>query len=212
MNVGEGACGCFWLEPTGDVRLSVRRFTYGISTTDGVWDPPERQHRACPAQAVTTYESGEKYQSGCDASVDLGIEIPLRWRVEPDGYQVMLEVPRSKRIKASDPRWPKVCEACGEPFKRDDIRQWNQKEVYVRADNGEKVAFRGYGDKSLVGALFDAWWLHDRNEGRRRVRLRRPGRTRARRDLPERMGVGDRRAIRERVGLDAHGGARATAR
>lgn len=166
MNVGEGGCACFWLEPTGTVRLSIRRFTHGLTTAGGAWEQPYRQHRACSAEPVTTYESGEKYQGGCDASVDLDIEIPLRWRSEPGGYQVMLEVPRSKRIAVADPRWPKVCEKCGQSFVRTDVRQWNQAECYIRGDTGEKVAFRGYADKGLAGGLFDAWWLH----GHKRVK------------------------------------------
>jgi hypothetical protein len=144
------------------VRLSVRRYTNGLSTKGGVWEPESKAHRACAAATEFVYESGEKYLDGCDAAVNLGIEIPLRIRTEPDGYQVMLEVPRAKRIAVADPRWPEVCAKCGEPFKRGDHRQWNQAEVYVRGDNGEEVAFRGYADKSMAGALYDAWWLHER--------------------------------------------------
>lgn len=161
VNVGEGATKCFWLEPTGMVRISLRRFTHGLSTQDGVWEPESRQHRACPAQSEHTYESGERHRQGCDASVDLGIEVPARTQAEPGGYRVLLPVPAKHRPAARDPRWPQVCDACGQPFKWGDIRQVNQAEVYTRGDSGEQVAFRGYGDKSMAGALYDMWWRHD---------------------------------------------------
>lgn len=154
MNVGEGETVCFWLEQTEMVRLSVRRFTYGLAKRDGVWEEPSRQRRGCPAAEPT-----DTYWQGCDASADLGIEVPLRMSAPDEhGHRTMLVVLGAKRIKATDPRWPQVCERCGNPFERSDVRQWNQEEIYIRGDTGERVAFRGYGDKSMAGALYDMWW------------------------------------------------------
>jgi hypothetical protein len=139
-------CACFWLEPTFMVRLSLRRFTFSV--TPGKQE--SRAHRNCPAD-----------KSGHDASVDLGREIPLRVRQEEYGA-VMESVPEDECPPHDDPRWPTVCAACGESFRDDDEWQVNQAEVYVRGDTGERVATRGYGDITLAGALYDAWWLHDR--------------------------------------------------
>lgn len=151
MKVGEGQTRCFWLEPTGMVELSLRRFTYGLSKGEEA----RPGHRVCRAQPLRD----DGYRQGCDASVKLGIEIPIRFeKAKPGGFRTIREVPVKDRPKASDRRWPKACSSCGEPFKRGDTRQVNQAEVYVRSDDGEEVAFRGYGDRSMAGALYHAWW------------------------------------------------------
>lgn len=136
---------CFWLEPADKVRLSLRRFTFGV--TPG--DEPEPGHRNCAA----------KERGGCNASIMLDGERPLHFKQTEHG-KVLPEVPKSWRPARRDPRWPKVCESCGEPFQSDDEWQVNQLEVYIRGDTGERVAFRGYADKSMAGALYDGWWLH----------------------------------------------------
>lgn len=151
MNVGEGRTQCFWLEPTGKVELSLRRFTFGLSKDE----EPRSGHRVCTGQP----KRADGYRQGCDASVRLGVEVPIRMS-KPDeyGYRVM-KLPLKKHCPAAtDKRWPRACEICGKPFKRGDVRQVNQSEVYIRSDTGAKVAFRGYGDKSMAGALFDMWW------------------------------------------------------
>ncbi len=139
-------CACYWLEPTGRVRLSLRRFTFSVSEGD----EDDGRHHDCP--------EGE---SGCDASVELVTFLPLRFDDGEYG-RTMREVPRSARPLARDPRWPDACEHCREPFPRRAMRQVNQAEEYRRSDSDTLVYMRRpYGEEN-AGALLDGWWLHRR--------------------------------------------------
>jgi hypothetical protein len=141
-------CACFWLEPTGNVRLSLRRFTFG------------GRGRNCPAAPNGM---------GHNASVQLDREIPLVVAVDADGWRSMEMVPEGERPPDDDPAWPTACEACGGPFLEGDEWQVNQAEVYTRSDGGE-VAFRGYQDPAMAGALWHAWWLEGPMGGVRKAR------------------------------------------
>lgn len=137
-------------------RLSLRRFTFSIDE-----EGPRPAHRNCPAGT-----------SGCDASVMLDDQIQELMEEQPDGYRVLREVPEEKRPGHDDPRWPTVCAQCGEPFVEGDEWQVNQNGLFVRSDNDALVAFRGYGDISFAGALYDMWWRKGytilRDDGTRR--------------------------------------------
>jgi hypothetical protein len=146
---------CFWLERTGTVALSLRRFSFGIE----VGEEPRLAHRGCPSREPSESTPGYVYRQGCDASAELGIEVPLETYTDDDGYLLMSPVPEHAQPGHDDPRWPVACSICGGAFLADDVWQVNQAEVYIRSDTGERVAFRGYGDKRFAGALFDAWWL-----------------------------------------------------
>lgn len=143
-------CACYWLEPTGVVRLALRQFTFSLPAGE---EAPRPSHRNCPAQAPGR---------GCDATVDLEDELPLALveheDAEGERYRGLNEGDRA--IPHDDPRWPLICSACAQPFLEDDQWQVNFKEVYTRSDTGETVAFRGYGDPEFRGALFDSWYLH----------------------------------------------------
>jgi hypothetical protein len=140
---------CFWLEPTGRVRLSLRRFTFA------------GRGRDCPARSY-----------GHGASVELDVELPLRIHTDEDGFRYIEQVPKRQCPGRRDPRWPKLCAQCGEPFLPGDEWQVNQAEIYTRSDNGALIAFRGHGDKAAAGALFHCWWLEGAMGG---VREAKPG-------------------------------------
>jgi hypothetical protein len=134
--MGYAGVPCFWLEPTGIVGVSLRRYVR------------DQDHR-CPRP------SGYH-----DASTGVLWEEPLRLKRWRDGYWTMRPIPRRRRPGRRDPRWPRKCE-CGYRFRPFDVWQVNQAERYRRSDTGELVFFRGYGDSTMAGGLYDAWWLHE---------------------------------------------------
>lgn len=139
-------CTCFWLEPTGRVRLSLRRFTFSPPRSN-----PDAYAKLCPVAERT----------GCDASTALDVYLPLR--MQHDEYGPTMEsVPEADRPGHDDSRWPAACASCGEAF--DPAAEWqvNQQEEYTRSDNGEVVHMRNPIGEEYAGALFDAWWLHGR--------------------------------------------------
>lgn len=146
MNLGEGETTCFWLEPLGTVRLSLRRFTFAVAPGD----VEHADHRDCPEST-----------SGHDATVWLDDVLPLKFDDHDDGYRTMAGVPVKKRPLHTDRRWPQLCDACGQPFRRGDQWQVNQAEQYRRSDTGETVEMRHHPGRDLAGALYDAWWLHN---------------------------------------------------
>lgn len=141
--VGEGACPCFWLEPTGQAALGLRRFTFGASSDGGA---------DCPMK--------EKW--GHDASVVLDdVRFGVVWSRSEDGY-VSQEMPPAELVPSrDDPRWPATCESCGEPFPENATWQYYAADEYQRSDGGMVLA-RGSGlqQKEMGGALYDAQWLH----------------------------------------------------
>lgn len=147
MKIGEGAVQCFWLEPTGTQKICLRRFTFTVA--EGDEESPG--HRNCPNN-----------RNGCDATVELDEIIPVRYRTEDDSYQVKLGVPKRRQPSRKDRRWPKVCETCGQPFRRDDEWQINGADGYVRSDTGETVWVRNIMGREWAGALYDAFWNHNR--------------------------------------------------
>lgn len=127
---------CFWLEPTGDVQLSLRRY---IS---------EEDRGPCP------------HGDYCQAMIPFSRE-KMRLKEEPDGWHT-LESYDDLKPADDDSRWPLACSRCGRDFKDGATRQLFQAEVYKRSDTGEEVTVRGYGGIELAGALYDGWWLHGR--------------------------------------------------
>jgi hypothetical protein len=59
----------------------------------------------------------------------------------------------------TDPRWPKVCAACGQPFQEEDEYQLHGKQIYVRPETCERWKLRNVPP----GACWDAWWMHHSN-------------------------------------------------
>lgn len=129
-------CACFWLERTGRVGISLRRYARDEA------DP-------CPLE-----------RGYHDAATGILWKEKLRLRRWRDGYFTMRPVPKSRWPGRRDKRWPTHC-ACGYRFKASDTWQVNQAEEHRRSDTRKLVCFRGYGDSSMAGALYDSWWLHD---------------------------------------------------
>lgn len=57
-----------------------------------------------------------------------------------------------------DPRWPKHCERCSQPFFPEDHFQVNYERIYRRIDTGEEMTLR----LMPVGACWNAFWMTDR--------------------------------------------------
>lgn len=120
----------FWIEPTDRERQWLRRFSYG-------------KDRPCP-----------KSSYGCDAMFELGEGDVL---YTADGY--IDATSRKPMPPRDDPRWPKVCAACGQPFGKKDEFQLHTKQIYVRPDTGARCTL----NDAPPGACWDAWWIHHRN-------------------------------------------------
>jgi hypothetical protein len=121
----------FFLEPTDRERQWLRRFQFSSK-------------RTCSANAY-----------GCDAMFEIG-EADILYTA--DG--LIDATSRGPRAIPSgeDPRWPKACAACGQPFQKHDEYQLHGKQIYVRPDTGERFTLRD----APIGACWDAWWVHQR--------------------------------------------------
>lgn len=120
----------FWIEPTDRERQWLRRYSYP---------------RRCAA----------KPDQGCGAKFELGEGDVLYTR---DGY---IDGSRRKPMPPkTDPRWPKVCQACAQPFEERDEFQLFTKQIYVRPDTG----FRCTIEDAPPGACWDAWWISERKK------------------------------------------------
>jgi len=129
----------FWLEPTGEVAVALRRYHSnpgGFTCTDGF-------HQTL---------------------VFLGVE-PAIWR-EPDEHGRTLDA--RPDVDHADPRWPGMCAGgCGYQFADGDVWQVWQEQLYRRADTGETVSLKARhpGDPADApagappGAMWDAWWM-----------------------------------------------------
>lgn len=124
----------FWIEPTDRERQWLRRFQFG-------------DKRTCP-----------KGGYGCDAMFEIGEADILYTK---DGY-IDGSSSRARVIPPKDdPRWPKVCAGCGQPFQPEDEYQLHGKQIYVRPDTGARFTLRD----APPGACWDAWWVHQRARG-----------------------------------------------
>ena len=124
-----GAVACFWVDPTGEGVVTLRRFT--LDRDD------------CPGDV--------RYHN---AGVDLGERRP-QVRVNGDhGHDHWQHGPEPDEY-AGDSRWPTVCAACPYVFDdREDRWQVRVEQLYRRADGGEEYTLRTVPP----GAMWDAWW------------------------------------------------------
>ena len=148
---------CFWVEETGEVELSLRRFTFGQyepSTPGDGYHDDRPDHVACPSMPKRDVKGqpGKTYQSGHDASVPIGRGVQRR---NAEGYLEV--VPRDEY--PDDPRWPMTCEHCGGPMPDAALYQVNQEPIMREVDVAEGVTPREWSQKQLpAGAMFDARW------------------------------------------------------
>lgn len=126
---------CFFLEPTDQVQLSLRRYT-----EPGCHGPGNRM-------------------DGHEAIVVLG-DAPVLWGAQGDG-RTFLGI-RPEVVAGDDPRWPAKCDFCahcfvGFPFHA----QLNQDLYYRRTDTGERMLL----DDAPVGAQWYADYYPERWRG-----------------------------------------------
>lgn len=121
----------FWLEPTDRERQWLRRFQFSSK-------------KLCA-----------KNPHGCDAMFEIG-EADILYTA--DGYIDATSKGRAMP-RRDDPRWPKACAACGQPFDDADEYQLHGKQIYVRPDTGLRFIL----NDAPPGACWDAWWVHHRN-------------------------------------------------
>lgn len=132
----------FWLDPTDDVAVGLRRYrnrgNHGAGwTCDAGWH---------------------------DAVVFTGTETAI-WR-DTDHGRVLDQRPA---VPHDDPRWPARCCRCEYAFTPEDRWQEWQELLYRRADTGELVSLRGRTSSGSPdapppappGAMWDAWWMPD---------------------------------------------------
>lgn len=142
-------CTCYWLEPTGRERVSLRRFTFSVAEGDD--ERPGR--RNCP----------ESERWGHDASVLTEIELDTSWETLDDGYIVRAAVPDELCPPRDDSRWPTRCDKCGSPFHDDDQWQVNGLRLFTRSDTGAVHVMKHGYDPGIPGALYDGGpWMRSR--------------------------------------------------
>jgi len=127
----------FWLEPTDQVAVGLRRYRSG----EGGFDCPHGYHSAL-------------VYTGVEPAVFRDDDYPRR----------VLEL-RSK-APYDDPRWPTKCEHCNYAFDGDDAWQDWQELLWRRTDTGElRVLHKGAPAPELgapaaePGACWDAYWI-----------------------------------------------------
>lgn len=126
----------FFIEETSRERLYLRRYS-------AVGDTCTKSSHKCT-----------KTGHYCNAMAFIGIE-PLER--DSAGYARNRD---ERKPPQSDPRWPTVCEACGEAFGATDEFQLFGQTIYRRVDNAEEMTLR----EAPAGAVWNAWWIADRRE------------------------------------------------
>ena len=100
---------CFFLTPTGEARVDLRRFSPTSTrpcTVKGAW--------------------------GCDATTKGVATVALNGRPPRDADD-------AERYPHDDPRYPTHCEACKQPFAPTDSYQVREEALYARSDGGDPV-------------------------------------------------------------------------
>ncbi len=133
----------FWSEPTDQVRVSLRRFTFG------------RDHEC----------KQSPHKLGCDATHVIHATAPtldwIEWDLtDTNGRKRRVYHTNSWKIKEGDPRWPAECDACGRPFNEDAEKQVNADLIYEGKGEGGKGR-RFTLREAPVGAMWDLFWFGD---------------------------------------------------
>jgi len=136
----------FWTEPTDRVRVSLRVFTY--SSRELCPKPPKGWD-----------------QCGHDASVVIEASAPRAvWEAPSTTFPGAFRT-REELIAEDDPRWPTVCDQCGQVFTGE--RQVRAERLYGGAPGGKLYTLRDLPP----GAMYDAWWLPEGFAGADGIRL-----------------------------------------
>lgn len=125
----------FWLEPTDEIAVGLRRYTHG----EGGFDCAHGHHAALAYTGVEPAAFGES-----------------------NGYR---HLARRPDVDHADPAWPSECDrGCGYRFTDADEWQSWQELVYRRTDTGQpRVLHRSApapdAPAAEPGASWDAWWM-----------------------------------------------------
>lgn len=122
----------FFIEPTGNVRRSLRRYEK--------YQWSEGKAGTCP--------EGEGYYH--DAQVFLDV-VPQEY----DSERHLVKNASGDVWSHDDPRWPIACDFCGYLFKPEDTWQLFVESEYRRLDTGETTTIRD----APVGAMWYAPWM-----------------------------------------------------
>jgi len=123
---------CFWIEPTDQVELSLRRYARG--------------DEKCPTSGYG-YHNAEAVLERLSIAELAGRGWPMSEGRAVHGVDT---------IPKKDPRWPAKC-ACGYVFAEPDAWQCNPSTLYRRADTGELMLLA----KAPPGAIWRAPWFED---------------------------------------------------
>jgi len=129
---------CFWLEPTDEVELSLRRYRgsgLGKCITSGFG-----YHNI--------FAFVERTSSAVLAA--------RGWPMSESGRPVHT----TDTIPRGDPRWPRHC-SCGYQFAEDDEWQCNPETLWKRGDTGELVTRAA----APAGAMWNAEWMGEGYKG-----------------------------------------------
>jgi len=136
MNMGS-RIRCFWLEPTDQVELSLRRYRGG-----------DRDKCA---------SSGFGYHNiSADVERTSFAQLAARGWPMSEGRPVHT----GDSVPHDDPRWPRSC-SCGYRFTEDDQWQCNPDTLFRRSDNDELVTLSA----APAGAMWNAEWMGRGYEG-----------------------------------------------
>lgn len=130
----------FWVERTDRVQVRLRRFTFGSAGTE-----VQPDHQKCPAR-----------EYGHDGEQILHENAPeADWLQWPDHTDYRRTYRQLQNVPHDHPSWPKVCEACGQPFNEHARWQVNSPSLYTGAPDGRLYTLRTLP----VGAMWNADWF-----------------------------------------------------
>jgi hypothetical protein len=143
---------CFWLEPTDQVELSLRRYRGSEHSKCAVSGFGYHNASAIVERASIAQLAARGWPMENDRpayTIDVG-----RMRRRGKAIQPSSGESRTRTISLEDPRWPRTC-SCGYQFAEDDAWQCNPFPLFRRLDNGELVTLQA----APVGAMWNAAWL-----------------------------------------------------
>ena len=142
---------CFWLEPTAEAQISLRRYR-GYTKDTG----------PCPA-------SGLKYHNASTIVVPR-IPLPLD---KPHGTGLLSH----EDYPHDHPSWPKAC-PCGYAFQESDSWQVNTQRLFVARGTKEAAQYDGklfIPSEAPLGAMWDADWYETKGPDGRCIVVKTPG-------------------------------------